>query len=200
MMKLKWIKFTVAVKKNIWKATQTLLTPLAKLEMKMIDKRSLRLRKKCENITDNELMERYAKYIIKDLVRNKSKFDRYKEFMVFTNGAYSFATNEDFEQRIIYGLHNISHSCKDKILKNWHYHAIKAKLNYAFNYEDNLKMIVYERKLNLILKDKLNNLGVYAEYEDVREKDYKGKGAEYDFYGKWLNQIGYEKSLIVKLD
>lgn len=199
-MGLKWIKFTTAIKKGTWKILQTLLTPLANLEMKMINKNYRRIGSKCEEITDDELMERFAKYIVKDLVKNKSRFNEYKEFMIFNNGAYSYTTNEDFEQRILYELHNISHSCKDKILKNWRYHARKAKLNYTFNYEDNLKMIAYERKLNGILKQKLNDLGVYAEYEDIRERDYKNKATKYDFYGRWLNKIGYEKSLIVRVD
>lgn len=200
-MRLKWIKFTAALKKNAWKILQTLLTPLAKLEMRIIDNNSHKIRAKCEKITDDELMERFAKYIVKDLIKNKSKFNEYKEFMLFHNGAYRYNTHDEFEERILYSLHNIDHSCKDKILKRWHYYGEKAKLYYSFNEKNNAKeMIAYERKLNSILKEKLNELGVYAEYEDIREKNYRGKGDKYDFYGRWLNRIGYEKSLIVKVD
>lgn len=205
-MRLKWLKFMAALKKNTWKAVQTLLTPLANLEMKIINNNSSRMKKKCQKITDDELMERFAKYIVKDLLKDRGRTNEYKEFMVFDKGAYKYATHDEFEERILYGLHNIAHSCKDKVLKNWKYHGEKAKLYYSFKDEDNLKMIVYEKELNFLLKEKLNALGIYAEYEDRRKDGHSWKVNEYwqvdkyDFYGKWLDKIGYEKSLIVRLN
>jgi len=199
IMKLLWIKMMYAIKKAFLNIMQIIFTPLANLKIKISDRNYKKIKEKCKKITDEELMERYAKYIVKYLVRNKGKRYNYKEFIVFNNYAKQ-VTNEDFRKRILYRLDNISYSCKDKILKNWHYHAQKAKLNYEFNSEAHKDMINYEKKLNVILKQKLNELGVYAEYEDIRKKDYKNKNSKYDFYGDWLERIGYEKSLIVKVD
>jgi hypothetical protein len=60
-------------------------------------------------------------------------------------------------------------------------------------------MLTYERKLNKLLKQELDKLGVSAEYIDVRKTRIK-KEDGYDFYGRWLDKIGYEKSLIIKVD
>lgn len=151
-------------------------------------------KKKCQSISDEELMAKFAKYIVKCLIN--SEFVKEEEFMVFNKGAYRYNFDDDFEERILYRLRNISSSCKDEVLKSWHYHNKKANLYYK---DEDEEMLTYERKLNKLLKQELDKLGVSAEYIDVRKTRVK-KEDGYDFYGRWLDKIGYEKSLIIKVD
>ena len=83
---------------------------------------------------------------------------------------------------------------KDDVLKYWWI----FKETELLNSKDNLAH--YEKRLNILLKQKLNDLGVYAEYKDIREGKYKDKYAKDAFYCGWLGKIGYEKSLIVRLN
>jgi hypothetical protein len=73
-------------------------------------------------------MAKFAKYIVKYLIN--SEYVKEKEFMVFNKGAYRYIFDDDFEERILYRLRNISSSCKDEVLKSWHYHNKKANLYY----------------------------------------------------------------------
>lgn len=182
------------LKKTVSKAWYTSMKPLANLIAKREDKKYAKFKAKCKDITDEELMNKFAKYIVSYLI--KFEYTEEEHFMVFNKGAYRYLTHDDFEERILYRLRNIHHSHKDRVLKKWHYHNKKAKLYYK---DDSEEMLAYERKLNGLLKSELDKLGVYAEYENIREQYYPGKGDKYDFYGIWLDKIGYEKSLIIRV-
>lgn len=192
--KVEMLKRKKKIKKKLRSAWYTLMEPLVNFLTKCSDKRYAKLKEKCQNISDEELMAKFAKYIVKYLIN--SEYVKEEEFMVFKKGAYRYIFDDDFEERILYRLRNISSSCKDKVLKSWYYHNKKANLYYK---DEDEEMLAYERKLNKLLKQELDKLGVSAEYIDVRKTRTKKEGG-YDFYGRWLDKIGYEKSLIIKVD
>lgn len=192
--KVEMLKRKKKIKKKLRSAWYTLMEPLVNFLTKCSDKRYAKLKEKCQSISDEELMAKFAKYIVKYLIN--SEYVKEEEFMVFNKGAYRYSFDDDFEERILYRLRNISSSCKDEVLKNWHCHNKKAKLYYKDKDEE---MLTYERKLNKLLKQELDKLGVSAEYIDVRKTRIK-KEDGYDFYGRWFDKIGYEKSLIIKVD
>lgn len=192
--KVEMLKRKKKIKRKLRSAWYTLMKPLVNFLTKCSDKRYAKLKEKCQSISDEELMAKFAKHIVKYLIN--SEYVKEEEFMVFNKGAYRYNFDDDFEERILYRLRNISSSCKDEVLKSWHYHNKKANLYYK---DEDEEMLTYERKLNKLLKQELDKLGVSAEYIDVRKTRTK-KEDGYDFYGRWLDKIGYEKSLIIKVD
>ena len=192
--KVERLKRKKKIKKKLRSAWYTSMKPLANFLTKCSDKRYAKLKEKCQSISDEELMAKFAKYIVKYLIN--SEYVKKEEFMVFNKGAYRYGFDDDFEERILYRLRNISSLCKDEVLKSWCYHNKKAKLYYK---DEDEEMLTYERKLNKLLKQELDKLGVSAEYIDVRKTRIK-KEDGYSFYGRWLDKIGYEKSLIIKVD
>lgn len=192
-MNIKMLKLKKKLNKSLRATWYTLMKPLANFLTKMSNKKHLKLKKECENISDEELMAKFAKYIVKDLI--DCEYVRQKEFIV----AHKYSIyDDDFEERIMYQLRNIKSSCKDKILKNWYYHNKKARIYYYADDNGRKELIDYEIKLNTLLKQELDKLeGVHTEYVDVRK--IMVILADSDYYNEWLNQIGYEKSLIVRL-
>ena len=193
--KVEMLKRKKKIKRKLRSAWYTLMKPLVNFLTKRSNKRYAKLKEKCQRISDEELIAKFAKYIVNYLINN-SEYVKEEEFMVFNKGAYRYNFSDHFEERILYRLRNISSSCKDKVLKRWHYYNKKAKLYYK---DEDEEMLNYERKLNKLLKQELDKLGVSAEYIDVRKTRTK-KEAGHDFYGRWLDEIGYEKSLIIKVD
>lgn len=194
--KVEMLKRKKKIKKKLRSAWYTLMEPLVSFLTKLSNKRYAKLKEKCQSISDEELMAKFAKYIIKYLINN-SEYVKEEEFMVFNKGAYRYNFDDHhFEERILYRLRHISSSCKDEVLKSWHYHNKKAKLYYK---DEDEEMLTYERKLNKLLKQELDKLGVSAEYIDVRKTRTKKEDGN-DSYERWLDKIGYEKSLIIKVD
>ena len=193
--KVEMLKRKEKIKRKLRSAWYTLMKPLVNFLTKRSNKRYAKFKEKCQSISDEKLMVKFAKYIVKYLINN-SEYVKEEEFMVFNKGAYRYNFDDHFEERILYRLRNISSSCKDEVLKSWHYHNKKAKLYYK---DEDEEMLTYERKLNKLLKQELDKLGVSAEYIDVRKTRTK-KEDGYDFYKRWLDKIGYEKSLIIKVD
>lgn len=187
-MSVEKMKQRKAMKDNIKNVWYSAMSPLASLIEKVSSNNYEKRVKLCEEITDEELMKRFAKHTVEYLIRNPHHES--ERFVMFNNKSNSMYI--EFHERILYGLRNVR--SKDKILSDWYLHNDKAKLFYK---EDSEEMINYEKKLNKLLKLELEKLGAQAEYE-VHSGENFSKGYP-DLYDKWLKDIGYEKTLIVKV-
>lgn len=187
-MSVEKMKRNKEIKDNLKNAWYTAMKPLANLVESVSSNNYEKHVNLCKNISDKDLMRKFAKSVVEDLVRNPHHEST--EFIVFNKKSNSMSI--DFYQRILYSLRNVS--TKDRVLKDWYLHNEKAKLFYKENSEE---MINYEKKLNKLLKFELEKLGASAEYEVHSGKDISKKHP--DLYSKWLEDIGYEKTLVVKV-
>lgn len=204
-MDIELMRFKLSIKNKMRSAWHTLTKPLARVFTKISDRSYIKLRNECMNLSDEKLMRKYARYIVKSLLREQDRnpdSNPQREYIVFNKGAYDYVVGEftgDFKQRILYDLQMIlaDSKCRDNALKHW-YSFKQCEILYTNikTYQENL--IYYEKELNELLKKELDKLGVYAEYEYERNKKHM-KNVEKEHHDKWLDKIGYEKSLIVRL-
>lgn len=195
-MNIKLIKFKISMKRKISSFLQITLKPLVILADHVNHRKYEKIKLKCKTISDEELMARFAKHLIKSMIKANNSWNKEKHFMLFNKGAFRYDTHEDFEERILYQLKNIPYSCKDKILQSWHLHTDKRALISPFNDENQLAMVEYERKLHKLLKAELEKLNINIEYIDIRKEH---GNVMLSFYKRWLDRIGYEKTLVVKV-
>lgn len=167
----------------------------------LIDKARERKQEKfvyqCETMSDEELMTRFAEYILWTFISNTYKEEK---IMLFTKGAFRERQFSPFRERIMYKLTNISDYYTDEKLKKWKHYNEKAKLMYQ---EPDGELLHYELSLHMLLIDALkryeNVLDVY--YEDLRKTDIleRENAITGGMYENWLDRIGYKSTLIIKL-
>lgn len=188
-MRLKLMKTKKNTKDLFLNAWYTSMKPVANLADKINETKYERLRAECKSISDQELMRRYAKHIISQLV--KKSYINSEKFIVFNKT--SQAMTYEFENRILHKIRNIN--SKDKILNSWYLHNDKAKLYYK---DESEEMINYEKKLNKLLKQELEDLGAKVEYKVQTGADLSKSYPE--IRQMWLDRIGYEKTLVVSVN
>ena len=79
-MNIKFIKAKKKVKDSLVELWYFTMKPLALVLIKSRDKKYKALVQKCKNMSDEELMKRFAKYLIKDMIRRR---ETKGEFIVF---------------------------------------------------------------------------------------------------------------------
>jgi len=193
-LKIKLLKFTKKAFRKLLDGWYFTMKPVAYIYIKLEDYKYKKLVDKCKNMSDEELIKRYVKYLIKYMIRY-GKIER--EFVIFTKRGNKY---EDDEKRTILlaELRNVGWDCKDEYLRSWRYYNDKADL--WWDYKDNdSQMAEANTKLIILLKSELDRLGVKTDYKDARLGEWRNKGETWDSYGNWLDKIDYQTSLHIYL-
>ncbi len=192
------------VEEKIILSLRFLLTPLAYIIDKQEKKSDEKYEKDCKyanNMSEQELMQRLAKVEIDNMIRykrNEMSIPVYNKFKYCTD---HLASSEDgYESSILYKLNNFHNDKVDKYLA---YARYNKRFDFWAGYEkdENLryekqktmqaKEIETEKRLLELFAQECEKLGAKVSYEDLSE--------EYNYSKYFIEGIGYEKSLVVRL-
>lgn len=150
------------IKKQLINNWYKLMKPLANLIDKIEKKRSDKFYKKARSMTIEEVVKRFSRLIIKDLIRYSNNKRKYVlEFEI----AYRTKYDEDGNTPIEY----MQNQFKDKKLKHWAY-SVKDKLNINKELAD-LLIHKYLRQSEITIKTFKNEC--YDEYTWKKPEDYQ---------------------------
>lgn len=172
-MKFEAFKKTIEGKLTdlIRKVVMLIINPLARfVEAKREKRRDYNLA-----MTEEELMRRFAKHVIKDMVRSRQRIAAF----VYCED-YGIYVDRDCYFFILYKLKNL-HSTRDKYLAHY------WKDVHLSSMADN-EIVEMEKRLNLLLKNELEKMGIETYYK-----------VESGFTDSWMSRTKYVHTLFVKL-
>lgn len=168
-------KFIGKLEDSLRKVVLFLFKPLFNHSEKTEDAKDERMKKYNQAMSDEELMQRLAKHIIKRMIRYNGKITTFACCESFGN--YEDRNNDDF---IVYKLKNL-YQCKDIYLKRYWADAHLLSLKEA-------EVVERENQLLPILKNEFEKMGVTT-YCDI--------DATWDEY--WKRRTKYIHTLYINL-
>lgn len=186
-MSLKSEIFVNKSKKKVKEKWYKLMKPVAKIVQKNEDKKYNKKVKKIENMSDEELIKRYSRYLVKRLI-SRAKYDPIEKFMMVDTSLQEY--NKRVKSTIMYQLRGISSS--DEYLNDWYLYNEKANL---YHDSRNKKLIEYEKKLQHLLAKELEeaDVTIYYDYEEPESFSHPSVRSN------WYDRIGYTKTMFVTI-
>lgn len=143
------------------------------------DRKYEKVKAKCQNVSDEELIRRLVAFMKK----YSGKHNHIFEFMKYKQ-LPSSEDNIRYLESTLKLLMTTNLNSKDAILTRWHIYNSKAKKYWT--QKNSVEMIEYDAKLLNLLCEVAKNTGLHVTIVDERTESVSGS------YRFWLNRIGYE--------